>query len=1092
MNYKPYRLGLDLGTSSIGWCILPLDDAQPPNVISWSEGAWDTCNRVAGSRIFSPGRDPKTGTSLAVDRRAARAARTRRDRYLRRRAALVRRLADAGLMPRDPEGRKALERLDPYALRARGLDKRLDRSELGRALFHLNQRRGFKSNRKTDRGDNEDGKIRSGTARLDQAMMAAGARTYGEFLHLRRATAPDPRSVPSVRTRLTTQTAPDGRASDGYEFYPARAHLEDEFRQLWAAQQRFDPDLTDELGETLFETVFYQRPLKPPKVGRCRYLDEPRLPKAHPAEQQRVLYETVNTLRVAAPGRPARPLTMKERDRIMLALNGKTPPKSPGTAKVTFKALAKLIGLCGNERFTLDTAARDALACDAVLMSLAHPDRYGPSWRGLDIDAQWEVVRRIRAVETDEDRDVLIELLCADHGLSSDHAAATADAPLPQGYGRLGETAVRRTLDRLRDGAEPDGTPLVMSRAVEEAGLPHHSDDRTGEVLDRLPYYGAVLERHVIPGTNDPDDPEVERYGRITNPTVHIALNQLRRVVNRIIDRFGPPRQIVVELARDLKNGEQRRREIEVEIKRNTEKAIRRGADITRLSEDRVPDNGANRLVMRLWEELSDDPLQRLCPYTQQRITFPMLWDGSCDVDHILPYSRTLDDGPANKTLCLREANREKRNRTPHETWGRDPDRWTAIQTHLPNLPANKRWRFAPDAMERFEGEKFYDRQLVDTQYLGRLARAYLDTLFTGSDGKRHVWAVTGRTTEMLRRHWGLNDLLSDGVRAGKAKNRTDHRHHAIDAAVIAATDQGLVKRLADAAKEPERAGLEDVVRAVDPPWPAFRDDLARVVADITVSHRPDHGRVEPGNPRVTAAKLHNDTAYGLGLRDEDGTPRTRRGIPLVVTRKPLEELKPGDLDKVREVDPHLANLLWEETRDVEGKGFTEALRAFAGRDGPYRGIRRVRIAMPINVVQVHDHAGRPFKGYDPDSNQRYEVWRMPDGKPVAFVVRTFEAHQEGVNRPHPAAKRLLRLHQNDLVALEDSKFGPVVARVEKFDRTGTVELAPHNEANVSDRYRKKEADLYIRMKPGSLVKNGARRVHIDELGHVRDPGPPS
>ena len=137
------RLGLDIGTNSIGWWLYATEDAQITEVID------------GGVRIFSDGRDPKSKASLAVARRAARAMRRRRDRYLRRRASLMRKLADAGLMPTDPIEAKALEQLDPYELRSTALDERLPLHQLGRALFHLNQRRGFKSNRKTDRGDNE-------------------------------------------------------------------------------------------------------------------------------------------------------------------------------------------------------------------------------------------------------------------------------------------------------------------------------------------------------------------------------------------------------------------------------------------------------------------------------------------------------------------------------------------------------------------------------------------------------------------------------------------------------------------------------------------------------------------------------------------------------------------------------------------------------------------------------------------------------------------------------------------------------------------------------------------------------------------------
>src|SRR5690606_1435482 len=123
----PYRLGLDIGTNSIGWCVFDLDRNGRPKSI-----------RKIGVRIFSDGRDPQSGTSLAAERRGPRGARRRRDRYLRRRADLMKALIGAGLMPADETARKALERHDPYRLRAEGLDRALSLHEFGRALFHLN------------------------------------------------------------------------------------------------------------------------------------------------------------------------------------------------------------------------------------------------------------------------------------------------------------------------------------------------------------------------------------------------------------------------------------------------------------------------------------------------------------------------------------------------------------------------------------------------------------------------------------------------------------------------------------------------------------------------------------------------------------------------------------------------------------------------------------------------------------------------------------------------------------------------------------------------------------------------------------------
>ena len=1014
------RLGLDIGANSVGWWLYETDGAGAAARITGTIGG--------GVRVFSDGRDPKSGASLAVDRRIARAMRRRRDRYLRRRAALMKLLARSGLMPADPEAAKELEPLDPYELRANGLKEKLPLSHFGRALFHLNQRRGFKSNRRTDRGDNESGKIKDATQRLDWAMREANAKTYGEFLHIRRrqlsnkpategkvnkdGTRLNYRRQKTVRTRLSVAArgGPDAKEEAGYDFYPDRRHLEEEFSELWSTQVPHHRDvLTDDLRDLVFEKIFYQRPLKEPKVGLCLFTAEKRLPKAHPLTQRRVLYETVNQLRVTADGREARPLTLEERDTVIHALDNKKPTKTLSSMTMKLPALAKVLKLRNEERFTLETGVRDAIACDPVRAIMSHSDAFGPRWSMLDWEAQWEVISRIRKVQSEVEFTGLVEWLTAEHGLDRDHAEKTANAHLPEGYGRLGPTATRRILERLR------AEVITYAQAVQECGW-HHSDLRTGECLDALPYYGEVLDRHVIPGTHDENDDEITRYGRITNPTVHIGLNQLRRLVNKIIEVYGKPDQIVVELARELKQSEAQKREAMKRIRETTEDAKRRSDKLTELGR---PDTGRDRMLLRLWEDLGPAVGPRRCPYTGKPINVAMVLNGECDVDHILPYSRTLDDGFSNRTLCLKEANRDKRNQTPWEAWGNTP-RWDVIEANLKNLPENKRWRFAPDAMERFEGERdFLDRALVDTQYLARISRAYLDTLFTEGG---HVWVVPGRMTEMLRRHWGLNSLLSDKDRgAVKAKNRTDHRHHAIDAAVVAATDRGLIKRISRASGQGEEAGqsAELIARDTPRPWEGFRGDVEKWLGRIVVSHRADHGRIDrEGRKRgrdSTTGRLHNETAYGVV---DDQT---------VVSRTPLLSLKPSDIElttrgkNIR--DPQLQKALSAATEGREGKALEAALRDFAAKPGPYRGIRRVRL---IETLQEHVRVeigegsdGKPLKAYKGDSNHCYELWRLPDGKMKPQVVTTYEAHAGDEKRPHPAAKRVLRVFKRDMVALE-------------------------------------------------------------------------
>ena len=278
---RRWRLGVDLGTNSLGWAVLWLNSKGEPEELG-----------SAGSRIFSDGRDPKSGASLAVDRREARAMRRRRDRFQQRQRALMKYLVADGLFPADPAARKALEVLDPYALRARALDEALTLPELGRAIWHLNQRRGFKSNRKTDKPDDDSGKIKTGVGRLKRRIAedenAAGAEpdswTFGKWLHMLRRPTPEHPDGESVRTRLRPEQGDDAKGT-GYDFYPGRELLEEEFRAIWAAQASHHAGvLTDEIGARLYEIVFHQRPLKQPQIGTCTFGNgEPRLAKAHPA-----------------------------------------------------------------------------------------------------------------------------------------------------------------------------------------------------------------------------------------------------------------------------------------------------------------------------------------------------------------------------------------------------------------------------------------------------------------------------------------------------------------------------------------------------------------------------------------------------------------------------------------------------------------------------------------------------------------------------------------------------------------------------------------------------------------------------------------
>jgi CRISPR-associated endonuclease Csn1 len=696
MNRLNWRLGIDLGGNSLGWAAVELDkNGRPCRLIA------------AGSRIFSDGRDPKSGASLAVDRRVARATRRRRDRFKQRQAALLKHLTLAGLFPASDDERKVLAGLDPFALRARALHEMLPLHHLGRAFFHLNQRRGFKSNRKADRGKNEeDGKIRVGVSRLHERMRDTGAETLGEFLYGRRVSATDPNAIPGVRTRLRPEDGEDAK-SDGYDFYPDRRMLEEEFEAIWAAQAPHHPDvLTPENEKRLFEVIFHQRPLKRPKIGKCTLLgNEERLAKAHPLFQQRRLLEELNALRIVRSGQIAEALTLEQRDALYLSLKDKRA--------VTFERLRKVLKLDPDDRFNKESENRKDIKGDEVAAELGAKSRFGNRWAHFDTDTQWEIISRIRDQESDEDEAKLLAWLQDSNGLTEEQAKAAAGARLPEGYGRFGITATTELIEALRDEV------IVYSEAVQKAGLGHHSDRRTGEIFTdangrpALPYYGVALERHIMPGTGETSDPEEMRVGRLTNPTVHVGLNQLRKVLNALIRTYGPPQEIAIELARELKLDDDKKKEINSRNRQNREAAERRSK---KLDEIGMADKGGNRVILKLWEELNpQNVLDRRCVYTGKQISIDMLFSDVVEVDHILPFSATLDDSNGNKILCMREANREKRKRSPYGAFGHRDD-WEDIAARASRLPREKRWRFEPDAMARFDKQGgFLARQLVDS-----------------------------------------------------------------------------------------------------------------------------------------------------------------------------------------------------------------------------------------------------------------------------------------------------------------------------------------------------------------------------------------
>ena len=1087
---QPYRLGLDVGTNSIGWAALTLDAAGKPNGIL-----------ALGARIYSDGRNPKDGTSLAVARREPRGMRRRRDRYLRRRDDLMEMLITLDLMPADETERHALVTLDPYELRAKAVNGPLAPHELGRALFHLDQRRGFKSNRKTDTSD--DNKLTDKIEALDRSIKQSGAETLGEYLHRRRLKGKMVRARPEAG------------------FYPLRAMYEKEFdriQEIQAAHHTLRPDQWAQLRDIMF----WQRPLRPVDPGWC-LLEEGarRAHRAMPCAQEFRMVQEANNLRILVPGEAGRKLNRDQRDRVLKELRTKKELKLDG--------LQKLLKLPSGARINLLDENRKAIKGDETAARLSHKDAFGRLWNAFSFVRRTEIVRKLIATENLDE----IELVArTEWKLDAVAAKKVAATPLPEGYARLSEKAIGKLLPVMEEQG------FNYAEAVAEfTEYRHHSDFRPDTALDELPYYGAILTRQVV--GNDPTKPkedEVGHYGRIANPTVHIGLGQLRRLLNQLLKIHGKPMEIVVELARELKMNKEEKETERRKIRDNeTAKNRRDEAAGRKLSPD-------DHRRLRLLDE------QRfgtacVCPFTGQPISVTMALSSQTEIEHILPFAKTRDNSMANKVLCLTVVNRVKRDRAPAEAFqshplaGAYPCNYDEILLRASSLPENKRWRFYPDAMQRFDDEQaFLDRQLNETKYLSRVTRLYLAHLYNERASARlRVRAIPGKLTAMLRGRWGLSALLRDHNRKGHdgedgptRKNRDDHRHHAIDAFVVAMTDQRLLQEISRLNESADRARL---IEAVPEPWPNFSHEQFRERLDrMVVSHKSDHAerkpkhntpaasRKVPSEQGKTTGSLHNDTAYGF-VKDRDGniTPG-KGGTWMVVSRAALSSfLTPKDMDAALAAvrDHALRSALIDEwARIKESKPATEGAgdgekrkknpaAVFADHvankgiqlNGRTVKVRRVRMVEELAVVPINDRrTGKPYKAYKPDGNAFADLYRLPTGRCAAVVIRRFDANQPDFDptkfRPHPAAKKLMRLHIDDMVALEDGGRRKILRVVKMSGQT--ITLAEHHEGGALKKRDEDKDDpfKYVGRTANTLIGMGLRKIGVDEIGRLTDPGP--
>lgn len=1101
-----YRLGIDVGTNSLGWAALGLDDHEVP-----------ICLVDAGARIFSEGRDAKTKSTLKASRTEKRSARRRRDRFLQRQKFLISELVEFKLFPADIDERKQLEAQDPYALRHRGLLEKLDLHQIGRALFHLNQRRGFKSNRKDKSEESTSGVVsKSVRALLQEMKLMAAELSEDDFKALskeekkalrveeatnRKLAIENLAAQPNVsfgsflhQRRQKGQTVRARRQADGklYDVYPTRELLEDEFTKILAKQAAYYPDvITPEVRERLRIIIFTQRELKEQKRGLCSfYAEEKRTFRCMPGFQRYRMVQDLHALEwTDTNGKHCLRDYPDARDEILAKMEGVTSKKGEFTFGNMKKILKKHGLVVGDTRFNFENPKRKGFEGNMTSRIMQHEELVGAQWY------DWPLEKQDRLIDIVNDGTLIDEevlgYLQNEFGLCEFNAQNTMNAHLFEGTASVSQKAALKLYHHMLAHNCLQSDAVQACAEEDEAFANPFTRQGSGELLDALPYYGEAFQdgRHIIPGDRDPKDSHdaAKYYGAVSNPTVHIALNQIRQVVNELIERLGNPTSISIELARNLPEGEIGRKKIE---KEQADNQVANGDIDEELEKLGQNPSRENRLRLALWKQLSTDPNSRFCPFTGEKITMSDLFNGAAEIEHLIPFSQSLDDSKANKVICTRKANRDKRNQTPFQAFGHSPNGydWQAIQERANDLPQSKRWRFQEDAMEIWlrDHSDFSGRHLNDTRYIGRLTREYLEAVCPHNK----IDVVTGRLTALLRGHWGLNSILRGHNAPETEKNkklRDDHRHHAIDAIVIGMTTRSMLQRVSTAAGRAEELDIarlfvtNDAGHSAIEPWDGFRDEVGEKVRSVIVSHKVKRKTRGHG---ATDGQLHNETAYGIvsGPDEEGGYEVTvRKPVGYFDTKKRIEIIRDATIQ---------AAFLDAFEAAPDAKSAKQAVLQRASE----MGVKSVRTLEVKKIVPIADKSGKAYKAYAPDGNWGMEIFEYPSGHKNAgewesVIITRFEANQPSfkpgeTKRPHPAAKLVMRFQINDLVEVTiDGE--PTIYRVQKMS-AGMLVCAPPNEANVDARKRDKEdAFQYKEFNARRLKKSKARKLHISPSGRI-------
>ncbi|HMM78712.1 MAG TPA: type II CRISPR RNA-guided endonuclease Cas9 [Pyrinomonadaceae bacterium] len=993
---SPHKLvlGLDLGVTSIGWSLIQFDLDEAGKVSRSDDGQVSARLVGTGVRIFPATTEDKTNEPKNAKRRTARGQRRLVMRKAKRRNKLRELLSANNLLPAIDSATSASEFHalgDPYDLRVLALDQRLEPYEVGRTLYHLSKRRGFKSNRKSGESK-EDGVVLGGIKEVKEKMEAQAMRTVGEYL----------RSQEKKRKHFTQ-----------------RDMIEDEFEAIWQKQASFHPTLlTDELKKDIHNAIFYQRPLKSQRglIGKCTFeKDKKRCDLARQEAQRLRYWQDINNLQLQDPTTLNwRPLTLEEKGRVAAKLEN--------TKELTYKGLRKLLKVGEDVRINLEANDKKFYGNKSAY---TFRKAIGERWDAFNDEEQNRLVEELFRIE---DEDALGRRLGGFWAFGDDEIEKLKGVwhQLEDGYSRLSLKAIRKVLPKMIDG-------LRYDEAVREIYGDH-----------RKQFGGEEFQKLQLPSKE------------LRNPIVFKALCEVRKVVNAIIREYGLPAEIRVEMARDLKLTKLQKEQSMKQANAN-KRANEEAEDFFKRKFNLENISGTDKLKYRLWKESGER-----CPYTGNPIPpESLLDDGLVDLEHIIPYSRCFDDSYMNKTICDAKYNREvKRNRAPGEYLDRESEEYAQLMRRVSLLPFGKQRKFKLTSQE-LETNDWAGRQLSDTRYICREVRGYLRQLYPHSpDENKYVSVVAGGATAQLRHVWHVNAILSDGDI--EVKNRWDHRHHAIDAIVVALCDRSLFQRISKLAGR-NRELMKRILSGFSEPWPGFLTDVETAMNSLVVSHAPT---------RRIRGQLLEETAYG---------PTSTPGV--YVVKKSLEGITDKQVKNIADrAIKEIVELRLSQFNGDSKKAFVEPLLHKDGKT-PIRNVRVLVTMSPETVVGIKNESGEIYKYYPLAGNHHVDIYENADGERRAELVPRFYAAQRNW-KPRdlgPEWRKLFSLCANDYVEFRGDDGELTVYRIQKMSGGGTVVIIGRPLEDARSEY----VTGVVKQLQGKNLKNITRKLQVDPIGRL-------